>query len=436
MLSRSPARSAGATRPDRGAGGPVELPPRAELLDYLLSFDMFAKTGRHAEGVEYATFHLERFIKTFALLPRLPGRVRVLELGASPYFMTFLIKKYLGYEITPANFFLDYGEEPGDDIETEITIASQRFGESHTFQFRQFNLELDPFPHQDGEFDMVLCCEILEHLAMDPSHMLREIHRVLRPDGFLVLTTPNVASIENMLTLARGCSIYHAYSGFGIYGRHAREYTPRELEILLRSHHFDTRLVVDDVYSHRLLHRLLTLGRLRHRRDSLFAVGRKTSTTVEAHPDWLYHYHGAKRRVRRNEIVMGRHDRTQLGEGWHEVEHRERTFRWMGREAVAYLKPRGDETRFVMVASSGAKAVRGRITLNGVQAATFEVGPNHREELEVLVPEQAVRDYAAGKFHHCEVRISLEDVLVPSRDLAGSDDARECGIAVERLGLV
>lgn len=414
---------------------PSELPAREELLDYLLSFDMFEKMGRRAEGVEYVTFHLERFIKTLRQLPRLPGRVRVLELGASPYFMTFLIKKYFGYEITPANFFLDYGEETSDYIEKAITISSKKYGEEHTFQFRQFNLEFDPFPHQDGEFDLVLCCEILEHMAMDPSHMLREAHRVLKPGGHLVLTTPNAASIENIWTLIRGYNIYHPYSGYGIYGRHNREYIPRELEMLLRAHHFEPRMVVDDVYEHRLLHRLLAVGPLGHRRDNLFAVAQKRATTIEAHLDWLFLVHGAKRRVERGEIVMGHRDRSQLGEGWHEVEHEERTFRWTGREATAYLKPTGSETRFVMVAFSGAKAMRGKIELNGVEAASFSVGPDHRGELVANVPKQCIDDFRAGKFSQCEVKIRVDDVLIPARDTKGSDDARELGIGVEKLAL-
>jgi SAM-dependent methyltransferase len=412
------------------------LPSRAEMLEYLLSFDMFSRQGRQAEGVEYATFHLERFAKTLEHLPRLPGQVRVLELGASPYFMTFLIKRFFGYEITPANFFLDYGEEVSAEIESEMTVSSARYGERHTFQFTQFNLEFDPFPHGDAEFDLVLCCEILEHLAMDPSHMLREIHRVLKPGGQLVLTTPNVGSIENIRNLMRGYNIYHAYSGFGIYGRHSREYTRNELHQVLSAHRFEPHVFVDDVYSHRMVHRLLTRWPWRSRRDNLFAIARKVSTSIESHPDWLYHYQGGKRRVHKNEIVMGVRDRSQLGEGWHEVEHDGRTFRWTHRHAVAYLRPKGHETRFGMTAATGAKRASGRVLLNGVEAARFSVEPGQRGELLLEIPTQVGQDYHSGKYGQCEVRIEVDEVLVPSRDVSGSSDAREYGIKVERLWLV
>lgn len=42
----------------------------------------------------------------------------------------------------------------------------------------------------DEEFDVVTALEVLEHLT-DPVSWLREIHRVLKPGGWLLLTTPN-----------------------------------------------------------------------------------------------------------------------------------------------------------------------------------------------------------------------------------------------------
>jgi ubiquinone/menaquinone biosynthesis C-methylase UbiE len=45
-----------------------------------------------------------------------------------------------------------------------------------------------PFP--DGHFDMVISRSVIEHLA-DPPQVFREISRVLRPGGRVVLITPN-----------------------------------------------------------------------------------------------------------------------------------------------------------------------------------------------------------------------------------------------------
>jgi SAM-dependent methyltransferase len=44
-------------------------------------------------------------------------------------------------------------------------------------------------PFRDGAFDIVLCTEVLEHVP-DPGKVLREIFRVLKHDGSLIMTTP------------------------------------------------------------------------------------------------------------------------------------------------------------------------------------------------------------------------------------------------------
>ena len=68
---------------------------------------------------------------------------------------------------------------------------------------------------------------------MNPMAALREIHRVLKPGGVLILTTPNVSRLGNVYAMVNGTNIYDPYSGHGPYGRHNREYTRHELHRLL-----------------------------------------------------------------------------------------------------------------------------------------------------------------------------------------------------------
>jgi SAM-dependent methyltransferase len=170
-----------------------------------------------------------RFLHTWGCVREARGRV--LELGANPYYLTWLLRHCTSLEPTLANFF---GNERGPIVQ-ELHWRD-RDGRAHTESMacELFNMEEDAFPYADDSFDVVLFCEILEHLLMDPQFALREIHRVLVPHGTLVLTTPNVARLDNVLALVAGENVYDPYSGHGPYGRHNREYTMHDVARLLR----------------------------------------------------------------------------------------------------------------------------------------------------------------------------------------------------------
>jgi SAM-dependent methyltransferase len=192
--------------------------------DYLAHSIVSPEAERELLG--YIGEALGRFLYTMCLVPDKPGKL--LELGANPYFFTLLLKKFRAYELYLANFFSEQQPyEPGRIYSQEI--ANQRYGEDHQFKYQIFNIERDQFPHPDETFDVVLFCEILEHLTTDPLSAIKQIHRVLKPGGRLILTTPNVARRQNIEKLLRGENIYDPYSGYGVYGRHNREYTPNEL---------------------------------------------------------------------------------------------------------------------------------------------------------------------------------------------------------------
>ncbi|MCC6384454.1 MAG: class I SAM-dependent methyltransferase [Bacteroidia bacterium] len=44
-------------------------------------------------------------------------------------------------------------------------------------------------PFHDNEFDYVFCTEVMEHVP-EPGSLLKEIYRVLKPGGILIMTTP------------------------------------------------------------------------------------------------------------------------------------------------------------------------------------------------------------------------------------------------------
>lgn len=86
----------------------------------------------------------------------------------------------------------------GTDIAEDSLAATRAYG----IQAELANVEITlPFP--DEAFDCVVFGEAIEHL-IDPDAALQNISRVLKRDGLLVLTTPNLASWFNRLFLLFG----------------------------------------------------------------------------------------------------------------------------------------------------------------------------------------------------------------------------------------
>ena len=62
--------------------------------------------------------------------------------------------------------------------------------------------ELDSplWPVDSEQFDLVVCAETIEHLE-NPRAVFRELTRVARRDGWIIVTTPNQLSLLSKLTL-------------------------------------------------------------------------------------------------------------------------------------------------------------------------------------------------------------------------------------------
>lgn len=80
---------------------------------------------------------------------------------------------------------------------------------------RLVRADLPPIPETDDHsFDAVVTFQVIEHIEQDLD-FLRDIHRVLRPGGVLLLTTPN-----RLMSLSRN-------------PWHVREYAPSEMKDIL-----------------------------------------------------------------------------------------------------------------------------------------------------------------------------------------------------------
>ncbi len=235
----------------------------------------------------------KRFVYTLGLASQSSGSC--LELGSNPHYTTMLLKYFSHLELTLANYFGDHFAPRATQTATATNpITGAR--DSHAFAFFHFNIEEDEFPFADHEFDLVLFCEIIEHLQSDPVRVLKQIKRILKPGGQLILTTPNVSRLENVGRMIAGANIYDPYSGYGPYGRHNREYNRHELTLLLNYCGFDIDVFFSaDVHANHT-NQFVAVSELRpllSRRESdlgqyLFLRATNARPAKALRPEWLY----------------------------------------------------------------------------------------------------------------------------------------------------
>lgn len=99
------------------------------------------------------------------------------------------------------------------------------------------NLDEEPLPFAEDTFDAVTCLAVLEHV-FDPFHAVRELRRVCKPAGRVVVGVPNVAGIKRRLELLRGklpiTSARFSFDEGAWDGFHLHNFTRASLDWLLR----------------------------------------------------------------------------------------------------------------------------------------------------------------------------------------------------------
>ncbi|MDQ3385240.1 MAG: class I SAM-dependent methyltransferase [Actinomycetota bacterium] len=411
-------------------------PVRTDLADT----DVFGPAEAEAHG--YLADAFDRFRITMALLDDVPRDAEVLELGANPYFLTRLLERR-GLRVTCANWF---GQTSGFGHHGSQVVRRARGGGPQTYEFDHFNVETERFPYADDRFDVALFCEILEHLPNDPIHTLCELHRVLRPGGTLVLTTPNATRRENLVRMVRGDNVYEQLSGYGTYGRHNREYTVSELRTLLESCGWDVvRVFAADLHDRSDLTLPAAVADAvapQDRGDNLFAVAHpRPGAPSWRYPEWLYSSVHALRRLVAPELVVGRSCDLQSS-GLHALEDMKGSpSRWMGAaEQVTAMvaAPPASLTGPVelVVEGVGAPPAAGspielRVRV-GDEEVTFKVDSTF-EAFTVTAPVALPPGTSPGD--EVEVVLTTDRTWVPA-DVGMGADHRRLSLALRRVAVV
>ena len=92
-------------------------------------------------------------------------------------------------------------------------------------------------PYPDGHFDVITCVETFEHLpGSQLNAVLKEMRRVLKADGLLLVTTPASEKLEDNSIYCPFCdSSFHKW-------QHFRSFSPQSMSALLADNGFSVAL--------------------------------------------------------------------------------------------------------------------------------------------------------------------------------------------------
>lgn len=101
-----------------------------------------------------------------------------------------------------------------------------KLGNTHEYGHIDYVSDVASIPAPDASFDLILCTEVLEHVP-EPIAALREMTRLLRPGGRLLVTAPLGSGLHQLPFHFYGGYTPGWYQHFGArFGLHVREITP------------------------------------------------------------------------------------------------------------------------------------------------------------------------------------------------------------------
>lgn len=179
------------------------------------------------EGEDYYVHFRDRYFNTLKYLEGClgSGRRKILDVGSGQFAV--LAKHLFGVEADVV------------DIDTRFTkvLADNGVG------FRQADLSKESLDVEE-EYDVVVLAEVIEHVPRPPYLVFEALHRVLRPEGFLLVTTPNLYRLRNVYRLLTGRCIFDYFlvpEKDGPLG-HFIEYSRDQIEFQLRKAGFEIHL--------------------------------------------------------------------------------------------------------------------------------------------------------------------------------------------------
>ena len=206
----------------------------------LAVLDKFRKQEERSDLVD-ARQELTRLLEIVKIVNslRTNKKLELLEIGIGLSYITSALRSvFSGDELA-----IDAVEHPN------VPLLSNDAFKSYLAQtqvsLKPVDICSQPLPYDDSLFDVVVFSETIEHISptIVPA-ILKEISRVLRQDGIVIISSPNLAAWQNRWRLMRGKSFFDEalpLEGAGGTYAHIRLYTANEIASLLK--HFGMKTI-------------------------------------------------------------------------------------------------------------------------------------------------------------------------------------------------
>ena len=178
----------------------------------------------------YLRTHGRRYAVLLGLIENLAPK-RILVVG--PSFESALLRERLGDATVNTLGWLDHR-------------FPLREGEQHI----ELDLNAGEYPTLEPH-DVVVCCEVIEHLHVPATNVLRFLATGLAPGGHLILQTPNATALPKRIRMLLGRNPYEPIRSEPGNPGHFHEYTVPELRAAVEDAGLEiTRLLTANYFDH------------------------------------------------------------------------------------------------------------------------------------------------------------------------------------------
>ena len=161
----------------------------------------------------------------------------------------------------------------------DFTFNFLRLAQPMAGDMRLAQADATRMPYRDSAFDAAICSETAEHIPDDRA-VVQEIARVLKPDGVLFFTVPNLWNADRIIKMVKAGDFT-----VRLVDHHIREYSPRQVSRLLSPWFtIERRYQVGFAWQGPLggtVERLVTHGLLRRFSSSIAVVARNQKPLVQ-----------------------------------------------------------------------------------------------------------------------------------------------------------